>query len=148
MLTFKTTYDTLTTNPERGPEFYLARHLRRKGTHQKKGEGRLGRLRETAKYKQASIADVISDRLDRCVTSEFRYYEWNVLTICAYCHDRLSRRTLTRDHVVPQSKGGPTTPDNLVPCCSRCNRRKADKPLWKFLLERRREDGRASVAAN
>lgn len=148
MLSFKTTYDTLTTNPERGPEFYLARHLRRKGLRQSTGEGRLGRLRETAKYKQASIADVISDRLDRCVTSEFRYYEWNVLTMCAYCHDRLSRRTLTRDHVVPQSKGGPTTPDNLVPCCSRCNRRKADKPLWKFLLERQREDDRVQATTN
>lgn len=149
MLTpFKTNYDTLTTNPERGREFYLARHQRRKGLRQSSGEGRLGRLRDTAKYKQASIADVIMDRLDRCVTSEFHFYEWNVLTLCAYCHDRLSKRTVTRDHVIPQSKGGPTTPDNLVPCCSRCNNLKANKPLWKFLLERQRQGHRVGLANN
>jgi 5-methylcytosine-specific restriction endonuclease McrA len=149
MLTpFKSNYDTLTTGPERGPEFYRARHMRRKGLRQSTGEGRLGRLRETSKYKQASIADILSNRLDRCVTNEFHFYEWNVLTLCAYCHTRLSKRTVTRDHVIPQSKGGPTTPDNLVPACSRCNHLKANKPLWKFLLERQRPDIRGCLAAN
>src|SRR5262245_12965618 len=109
----KTNYDTLTTNPVRGPEFYLARHLRRKGVAQKKGEGRLGRFRETSKYKQASVADVILDRLDRCVVSEFRFYQWNIAMLCAYCSAPLTRRSVTRDHVIPQSKGGLSTPDNL-----------------------------------
>lgn len=137
MLTpFKSNYDTLTTRPERGPEFYMARHLRRKGLRKTAGEGRLGRLRETAKYKHATIADILSNRLDRCVTNEFHYYAWNVMTLCAYCHTPLTKRTLTRDHVIPQSQGGPTTHDNLVPACSHCNHTKANKPLWKFLLER------------
>ena len=133
-------YDTLTTRPERGPEFYLARHLRRRGLRQGKGDGRLGRLRETARHNPASVADVIFDRLHPCFTSEFRYTEWNVLTLCTYCSARLSRRSVTRDHVIPRSRGGASSPDNLVPCCAPCNRQKSDKPLWRFMLERGRPD--------
>lgn len=137
-------YDTLTSRPERGPEFYLARHLRKMGIRQGKGDGRLGRLRETAKYKKASVADVIHDRLDPCYTSEFRHIQWHVVPLCTYCGARLCRRSLTRDHVTPSSRGGASTPDNLVPCCGPCNRQKADLPLWRFLLERERPELRVS----
>lgn len=130
----KTNYDTLCTSPERGPEFYLARHRRRKAL--RRGEGRLGRFRDISKYVRATIADVIRGRLDPCFTREFRFYEWNVLTFCAYCNARLSRRSVTRDHVIPRSRGGSNEPDNLVPCCRPCNARKSNKPLWQFLLER------------
>lgn len=141
--TFKTNYDTLTTRPERGPEFYLARHLRKKGLRGSKGDGRLARFREVSKYKRVSVADVIEGRLDQFFTCEFRFYQWNVMTFCAYCSARLTRRSVTRDHVVPQAKGGTSAPDNLVPCCAACNNLKADKPLWKFLLERGRGHARA-----
>ncbi len=133
-------YDTLTSRPERGPEFYLARHLRRCGVRQGQGDGRLGRLRETTKYKQASVADVIHDRLHPCHASEFRYQQWHTSPLCTYCGAPLSRRSLTRDHVIPQSRGGGNTPDNLVPCCGPCNRQKAAMPLWRFLLERERPE--------
>ncbi len=142
--TLKHDYDTLTTGPERGPEFYLARHLRRKGLRQGKGDGRLGRLRETARHKPTSVADVLSGRLDRCFTHEFNYYAWNVRPLCTYCNQLLQRRTLTRDHVLPQSRGGQSTPDNLVPCCAPCNRQKSDKPLWRFMLERGRPELRVA----
>lgn len=47
---------------------------------------------------------------------------------CAYCSKR--PRRLTQDHVVPVSKGGGTTPDNIVPACGPCNGRKhAGPPL-------------------
>jgi len=142
--TLKHDYDTLTTGPERGPEFYLARHLRRKGLRQGKGDGRLGRLRETARYKKTTVADVIHDRLDRCYTSEFHYYQWHVLMLCTYCNERLFRRSLTRDHVLAQSRGGTSAPENLAPCCAPCNRQKSDKPLWRFMLERERPELRVA----
>ena len=42
---------------------------------------------------------------------------------CQYCgHER---GNLTVDHVVPRSKGGRSTWDNIVTCCAPCNRRKA-----------------------
>ena len=42
---------------------------------------------------------------------------------CQYCGDR---DDLTFDHVVPRSKGGITTWENVVAACSECNLRKAD----------------------
>jgi 5-methylcytosine-specific restriction endonuclease McrA len=40
---------------------------------------------------------------------------------CQYCG---ARSNLTVDHVVPRSKGGPSTWDNIVASCAPCNRRK------------------------
>ena len=42
---------------------------------------------------------------------------------CQYCG---SRAQLTVDHVVPRSKGGGSTWDNIVAACAPCNRRKGD----------------------
>ncbi len=44
---------------------------------------------------------------------------------CQYCG---SERHLTVDHVVPRSKGGSDTWDNLVTSCAPCNRKKGDRP--------------------
>jgi len=51
---------------------------------------------------------------------------------CQYCGDR---RDLTFDHVVPRSKGGQTTWDNVVTACSPCNLLKGgqlprDAKMW------------------
>ena len=43
---------------------------------------------------------------------------------CQYCG---SRHDLTFDHVIPRSKGGMTTWENVVAACSPCNLRKADR---------------------
>lgn len=43
---------------------------------------------------------------------------------CQYCHRAGSAGDLTLDHVVPRSRGGETTWENLVACCHGCNNRK------------------------
>ncbi|MGI9117351.1 MAG: HNH endonuclease [Gaiellales bacterium] len=43
---------------------------------------------------------------------------------CQYCG---SRTRLTLDHVVPRSRGGGSTWDNVVTACSPCNLRKRDR---------------------
>lgn len=45
---------------------------------------------------------------------------------CQYCG---STRSLTIDHVIPKSKGGGDTWDNLVVACCSCNAKKGDKLL-------------------
>ena len=45
---------------------------------------------------------------------------------CQYCG---SRKQLTLDHVLPKSKGGTHTWDNVVTACSPCNSRKGDRTL-------------------
>jgi 5-methylcytosine-specific restriction endonuclease McrA len=42
---------------------------------------------------------------------------------CQYCG---ARNNLTVDHVIPRSKGGGSTWDNIVASCAPCNRRKGD----------------------
>ncbi|MFP5347664.1 MAG: HNH endonuclease [Actinomycetes bacterium] len=42
---------------------------------------------------------------------------------CAYC----SGTAATVDHVLPRSRGGKDTWENLVACCVRCNNRKGDR---------------------
>lgn len=46
---------------------------------------------------------------------------------CAYCMKPVSMRNVTRDHVMPRSRGGPDTITNVVASCSDCNGRKADR---------------------
>ena len=46
---------------------------------------------------------------------------------CQYCHVRFRPGCLTLDHVIPRSRGGADTWENLVACCRACNNRKADR---------------------
>jgi 5-methylcytosine-specific restriction endonuclease McrA len=50
---------------------------------------------------------------------------------CVYC-GCTEKSALTLDHVIPQSKGGPDTWDNLVTACKRCNAEKADLTLEEY----------------
>lgn len=50
---------------------------------------------------------------------------------CAYCGET-EKKSLTLDHVLPQSKGGPNTWDNLVTACKKCNGEKGDLLLEEY----------------
>jgi 5-methylcytosine-specific restriction endonuclease McrA len=47
--------------------------------------------------------------------------------VCQYCGVRFVSEDLTFDHVLPRSRGGRTTWENIVTCCCACNARKADQ---------------------
>ncbi len=47
--------------------------------------------------------------------------------ICMYCGDQFGVEKLTRDHIVPRSRGGQETWTNLVAACRRCNQRKGNQ---------------------
>lgn len=46
---------------------------------------------------------------------------------CMYCGTQLADRQLTRDHVLPKSRGGGDAWENVVTACRRCNGKKADR---------------------
>ena len=46
---------------------------------------------------------------------------------CQYCGARLPAGSLTLDHVVPRSRRGLSTWENLVACCFACNNKKGDR---------------------
>ena len=46
---------------------------------------------------------------------------------CQYCGKILAAGELTLDHVVPRSRGGSSTWENLVACCHYCNNRKGNR---------------------
>lgn len=46
---------------------------------------------------------------------------------CMYCGTQHSHVNLTRDHIVPRSKGGKDIWENVVAACHRCNHFKADR---------------------
>ncbi len=51
---------------------------------------------------------------------------------CQYCGCVLTTGDLTLDHVLPRSRGGLSTWENLVACCHDCNRRKGNQLLHEL----------------
>ena len=51
---------------------------------------------------------------------------------CQYCSVVLPSSELTLDHVIPRSRGGTSTWENLVAACHSCNRRKGNHMLHEL----------------
>jgi len=47
--------------------------------------------------------------------------------LCLYCGQKFQASRLTRDHIIPRSKGGKNIWTNSATACSRCNCHKADR---------------------
>lgn len=54
---------------------------------------------------------------------------------CQYCHKVFNSGDLTLDHVIPRSRGGDTSWENLVACCHRCNNRKGNRTPEEALMK-------------
>ena len=52
---------------------------------------------------------------------------------CAYCGD--SECNLEQEHIIPVSKGGGYTADNIIPACRACNASKKDRDLEEWYSE-------------
>lgn len=46
---------------------------------------------------------------------------------CCYCGKKITQKEATVDHVIPRSKGGKSTWDNVALSCGHCNRKKGDR---------------------
>lgn len=63
---------------------------------------------------------------------------------CQYCGKKLAKSELTIDHVVPRSRGGRDTWDNLVLACVKCNVRKGDQTPAEACMPLIRKPGKPS----
>ena len=75
--------------------------------------------------------DGVSDetiRRERARARELRKTRWwqrkTAPGNCYYCGSHVGINALTMDHLIPLSRGGRSTKDNLVPCCKDCNNKK------------------------
>lgn len=55
-------------------------------------------------------------------------YEWK----CVYCGKKLVKGNRTLDHIIPISRNGEHTIENLIPCCVSCNSSKNNKLLSEW----------------
>ena len=101
-------------------------------------------LKGVAAAEEHSLANVHSARQSVKVPSVIRLLEYrriptqarslsrkNILMrdryTCQYCQKTMSSNELTLDHVVPRSRSGGTTWENLVACCHHCNNKKGSR---------------------
>ena len=70
-------------------------------------------------------------RFDKVTQQTVRFNRRNLFMrddyTCQYCGRIEPTHRLSLDHVVPRSHGGPTTWENIVCCCLRCNSRKGGR---------------------
>lgn len=69
------------------------------------------------------LINYVKFRVKNIRVNRIRIYKRDGHT-CVYCG---SKKNLTIDHVIPKSKGGKNTWNNLVTCCSGCNLYKGDR---------------------
>jgi hypothetical protein len=53
--------------------------------------------------------------------------------VCVWCGRAPWRTDLTAEHIVPRSRGGRTSPENLTVACRACNKRRGTKPVVSFV---------------
>lgn len=70
-------------------------------------------------------------RMDRLPPGQVKFTRKNIYDhyshTCSYCGGQPGDVGLDMDHVIPRSKGGKTSWDNIVLSCRPCNRKKADR---------------------
>lgn len=89
-------------------------------------------------------------RREREKSRELRKSRWwknrVALGVCHWCGNRFSPDDLTMDHIVPVTRGGKASRNNVVPACKECNsRKKYLLPMeWEeYLNKARQPDGDA-----
>lgn len=88
---------------------------------------------------------------DRMPIGRVRFSRANVFVrdnyTCQYCHQQMKRADLNIDHVMPRSRGGPTTWDNVVTSCVRCNVRKGNRTPDEASMRLHSKPGRPKWSA-
>lgn len=129
---------------DRGKRYYEAHKAERSHYHAERYErkrehilmqARMYRARKPSK--RAEINARRSALLARSVVNDFTDQQWQELLEtfnkhCAYCLEPSD--DLTREHLIPITRGGNNTASNIVPACRSCNSRKHTKTLLEFVM--------------
>ena len=101
-------------------------------------------LKGAAAVEERSAATIRTARLDIPIPSVVRLLRYRRMprlqravtrkgillrdrSTCQYCHRELPVAALTLDHVIPRSRAGESTWENLVASCRPCNNRKGNR---------------------
>lgn len=101
------------------------RREQRRAANQRYRKGPKGKALAYRQYAKRKIAVLTTENP---LTAE----EWAEILLahehrCRYCQKQTK---LTVDHVIPLSKGGEHTKENVVPACQSCNSKKRDRLDW------------------
>lgn len=91
-------------------------------------------------YIEDGILKIKRDMSFRKVMTEITYKNKGKKR-CCYCKKIVPEGEMTMDHMYPQEFGGPTIPENMLPCCQKCNGEKANKNTkqYKAFLKAQKE---------
>lgn len=102
-------------------------------------------IAESAGYGKTKNYGFIMDRFKQLKNGEIQWSgsireyikEREKQNECIYCG---SKDSLSTDHLVPKSRGGPDTGDNAITACRRCNSSKGNRGVYEWYgIERRNE---------
>lgn len=82
---------------------------------------------EAPKYKKQPIPIALKESL--WMTKMGRVFEGKCKT--TWCKNTITAFDFQAGHDIPESKGGPTTLENLIPICTRCNQSMGDRYTFK-----------------
>jgi 5-methylcytosine-specific restriction endonuclease McrA len=94
----------------------------------------------------ANVGDNDFIAREKCKARDLRQSQWwkrkCAKGICSYCGRKVSPQKLTMDHIVPISRGGRTTRNNVTPACKECNtKKKTMLPFeWQEYVNKRLQD--------
>lgn len=92
-------------------------------------------------YNEFDGVDDAEIRRQRAIARDLRKTRWwqqkTASGRCFYCNKKVAYKDITMDHVVPLTRSGKSTKDNLVPSCKTCNTaKKSMLPLeWQEYLD-------------
>ena len=110
---------------EQNKKSYRARTIkwREKNADKYKKINRDGSIRRRART-AGLLSSFTSNQWQQCLT----YFNHQ----CAYCG---STESLEQEHVIPVSRGGHYTPDNIIPACRSCNASKNNKIMQDWFTQ-------------
>lgn len=102
-----------------------ALNYKRRHPEKWKAQQKACRVRRRAKLRGADISD-------RFVNTTIRQWRKNKNFRCYYCSKVFPIKALHVDHIIPVSKGGNHSTDNICKACPKCNLTKQDKHIWDY----------------